>query len=212
MNLKKKSWFILLTMVVIVFSILMSACSTNDDSDSVGKIMSRALSVEIVPDYQLQDYKTNVWDDGTIERYICAYLPESERDVFMRRVQYIWRSAPVISTYMNFTDYISILPYSKMSDVRSTLTKLNNSGSEVIYCFYDKTSDFARKYEQQIIRDRKSGNLTEEGEFYMFKETDPRTPDFAAGFSCGFYDCKNGMLYVYEYEPAYSRKLLSYVG
>ena len=216
--MKKKYGFAL---SVMVFVLCIFGCSCSHEYDYNRNMIKNALEIDDLPEFMLVDSITETHSDGTVEEFIIVSFDDDEADNFEKNTAANWNYSPVSSKYMNFTDYASVLPDTDIDKARLTLTKLNEN-SDHRYIFIDKTAEFKKKFAFNIKEDRKSiGKNTAVDEssqeesyqngVYYTDGTDPRTPLYAVGFSCGFYSPDEKLLYVYSIEPAYNIKYLKYL-
>ena len=213
----KKSSRLLLGILLLILSVC--GCTGKHDTDHTKELICSALEINKLPTFEIVDSFSKTHNDGSIETYSIITFDEDASAEFERTVCYNWQYAPVSSKYMNFTDYASIIPDAYIDDARRTLTKLNDN-SDNRWVFIDKTSEFERKFAFNIKEDKKKYDYTtnsngeesyQSGYVYIFEETDPRTPLYAVGFSCAFYEADTKTLYVYSFEPAYDSKYLKYL-
>ncbi len=198
---------------------LFSGCAQEEDGALREQIIG-ALMMDDLPAYTLQDHETKTSENGSLEFYAVIVL--DEKHAYELENQTLnWQKTPVNTTYRNLTDYLYILPEAAIKRAREALTEVN--GEEARWMFADRTSEFKKKYKQQIKEaagqsagsDSAGAEGTSPGSSGSMKldpsGIDPRTPDYAVGFSCAFYLPSKHTLYVYEYSPAFDNSLLKYV-
>ena len=199
--------------LVIIMTLVLCSCD-EIDSEEMDHMLCRDLILESIPEFRIEDYRAEVWEDGTMETYLAVSMEKYEAESFLKEQAADWPKTPVVTTYKNFSDYIFILPETSFEDIREKLTMLNDK-SDVRYIFYDNTSDFMNKYSTQIKEYRSSeskkqaGVIKHEGTFSGL--SDPRTPDYALGFVCAFFDPEQNQLYYYKFVPSFDERYTAYL-
>lgn len=205
---------------IIAFSLLLSlitvsvlsSCSGISNSDAELEVC-KGLLIDSLPPFSIAESTKVTQSDGSVETYLVLTFSDSYASQ-LDDITSSWNHTPVLTTYSNFYNYVNVLPGTTINDARKKLTSLDEDNN-VKYIFVDKTEDFKRKYETQIKerlsaygkKENSSGSDT--SGFYL-EEADPRTPDYAVGFCCGFYSPDEMTMYFYQYDPAYSEQNVIY--
>ncbi len=215
----KKRIIAFMLALTVLLSLSAAGCSNDHNTDHTKNMIKNALEIKELPSFEIIDSFSKTHSDGSIETYSIIKFEDDASKSFSNRVALTWAFAPVSTQYMNFSDYVYIIPDSGIDDAKATLTKLNGK-EKIRYLFVDKTADFEKKYAFNIKEDKKKYDYTYDstdeesfssGKKYIYEETDPRTPYYAVGFACGFFDPDEKKLYVYSFEPAYDSKYLKYI-
>ncbi len=178
------------------------------------------IFLEEIPEFDYEDYQSIVWTDGSVESFAAVKFTGVNAAEMREQINGRWMDVPVSTTYGNFYDYTNVIPDTKLDDAGQKLTALCKSHNAK-YTFTDRSDDFFRIYAEQIKSDRKEirekRNMMPENKQSsnnsdpITDNTDPRIPDYAFGFTCGFYDLSQNILYVYIFTPEYNTYYLRYM-
>lgn len=213
-----KIWKLLLPVSLILAIAFTGGCQQEEDKPDLRSFIESVIYLEEIPEFEYEDYQSAVLPDGSVETFAAVRFTGVNAAKILEEIDGKWKDVPISTTYGNFYDYTNVIPgttLEKAGQKLSTLAKSHNAK----YTFTDKSDEFFRVNAEQIKKDKQ--DLREKAaEKGLKKKTtstdpvtsdnDPRIPDYAFGFTCGFYDLGENIMYVYVFAPEYNISYLRY--